>query len=213
MFLTVFTQGTNAAGADASRIQNAQRAIVFRSAFLWVERAISGATQGAIGWQRKSRARKAPSKRAFRPLRRAIGHGGSGLTAGCVLVGGHWLAHGSWRNRVGWSEFGRAHNRRSKMLADLQMQVPEPLSQELETFLSPSRMRDPTVGILLAVFIRKHGLKRPPMQVEIQHIFGAEGRRGERRDKEFVHTLPSLLAHRGGLSRSGTRRHDQPHHR
>jgi hypothetical protein len=41
-------------------------------------------------------------------------------------------------------------------------------------------MRDPTVGVLLGVFIGQHGLKGPTMQIHIQHIFGCESRRGQR---------------------------------
>jgi hypothetical protein len=47
MFLTLLTQGTNAAEANATRVQHAQRAIVFRSAFLRVERPGSLAAQGS----------------------------------------------------------------------------------------------------------------------------------------------------------------------
>jgi len=61
------------------------------------------------------------------------------------------------------------------MLAEFYPQVPEPLSQDLEAFLSPGRMRDPTVSILFAIFIRQDGLKGTAMQIQIQDIFGAEG--------------------------------------
>lgn len=53
MFLTLLPQGASAAIANASSIQDAQRAIMFKWAFLRVERAISGAAQRSIGLQRK----------------------------------------------------------------------------------------------------------------------------------------------------------------
>jgi hypothetical protein len=49
------------------------------------------------------------------------------------------------------------------MVAEFQPQIPEPLSQDLETFLSPGGARDPTIGILLAVFIREDGLEGAAM--------------------------------------------------
>ncbi len=95
-------------------------------------------------------------------------------------------------------EGGGAHGRRSQVLAEFQAQIPDPLGQDLETFLSTGGMRNPTVSILLGVFIGQHGFKGAAMQIELQHIFGAEGGQGQRRDEEFVDHLPSLLAHRGG---------------
>jgi hypothetical protein len=62
-------------------------------------------------------------------------------------------------------------------------------------------MRDPSVGILLSVFISQDRLKRAAMQIQIQHIFGGEGRSGQGRDEKFVDGLRPLLAHQGRSSR------------
>jgi len=66
------------------------------------------------------------------------------------------------------------------MLAEFQPEIPEPLRQDLKAFLSPGRVRDPTIGVLLLVFIGEDRLKRATMQVQIEHIFGTE-RRGRQR--------------------------------
>src|SRR5579875_343150 len=71
MFLTLLSQGAGPTIPNATSIQDAQRAIVFGSALLCVERAVSGAAQGTVGLQGKSGARKPSSKGAFGPLRRA----------------------------------------------------------------------------------------------------------------------------------------------
>jgi hypothetical protein len=157
MFLTLLAQWAGTAIPDAPSIQDAQRAIVFWSAFLRVERAISGTTQGSIGLQRKSRARKTAGKGTFGPLRRAIHDSGRR------------------RNHMGRSKDGGAHGRRSEVLAQGEAQIPEPLRQDLKELLPTGRVRDPAVGVLLDVFIREDGLKGATMQIEIEHIFGAEG--------------------------------------
>jgi len=82
MFLTLLAQGTNTAEANAACIQDAQRAIVFGSALLRVKGMISGTAQGAVGLQRKRRARKTAGKRAFGPLWRTIDDRRGWLAAG-----------------------------------------------------------------------------------------------------------------------------------
>jgi hypothetical protein len=64
------------------------------------------------------------------------------------------------------------------MLAEFQTQVPEPLRQDLEEFLSAGRMGDPTIGVLFSIFISQYRLKGATMQIQIQHIFGSKSGSG-----------------------------------
>ena len=87
-FLTVGTQLAGAAIADAGCIQQPIRAIVLRSALLWVEGVIGGTAQGSVGLEGKRGSWKSPGKRRARPLRWSIHHGW------------RWLADRRWRPRV-----------------------------------------------------------------------------------------------------------------
>lgn len=165
MFVTQLPERTRAAGANATRRHDAHRSIMFGPALVRGERAISGAAQGAIGLQRKSGARKPSSERACSPLRRTRSY----------RPGSGWLTGSDWQNRVSWSTCSRAHHGEGQVLAEFQSQVPKPLSQDLNACLSPGRVSDPTVGILLSVFISQDGFQCTAMQGEIQHIVGAEG--------------------------------------
>ena len=162
MLLTLLPKRATAAKANTTSIQHAQRAIVFGSALLRIERLGSLAAQGAVGLLRKSGARKPAGKRAFGPLRRTIDHRSG------------WFTGSGWRNCVGRGKYGGAHDGGSQVLTKFQAQVPEPLGQDLEAFLSPGRVRDPAVGVLFVIFIREDGLKGPTMQIQIQNICGAE---------------------------------------
>ena len=118
---------------------------MFGSALLRVKRVGSRATQGAVGLQGESRARKPTGKRAFGPLWGAIDHRRG------------WLAGRDWRNHVSRSTFGGVHKCGSQVLAKFQPEVPEPLGQDLEAFLSPGGARDPAVSVLFGIFIREDG--------------------------------------------------------
>jgi len=76
-------------------------------------------------------------------------------------------------------EFRGTDRYRSQVLAQFQTQVPKPLSEDLKKLLSTSGMRHPAIGILLTIFIGEHRLKGAAMQIQIQHIFGTEGRKGQ----------------------------------
>lgn len=104
-FLTLGTQGASATSADASSIQQTERAIALRPSFLWVERMIGATEQGSIELKGKSRSWKATSKRSACPLRRAIPHRRNRLGGG---------------NRLGLQsrgEFGCAHGRGREVLS------------------------------------------------------------------------------------------------
>ncbi|SRR5579883_1039713 len=89
--LTLSAQGTGAAMADASGIQDAKGAIALRSALLWIERTISGATQRSIRLQGKSGTGKATGKGRTSPLGRAILNLRRGFASGDRLDERLWL--------------------------------------------------------------------------------------------------------------------------
>jgi hypothetical protein len=94
-------------------------------------------------------------------------------------------------------------------LTEFQTKVPEPLSQDLKAFLSPGSARDPTIGILLLIFIREDGFKGAAMQIQIEHVFGTECRSRQGRDEQFVDHPRPPLTHRGSVSGGGTGSHQQ----
>jgi hypothetical protein len=47
-------------------------------------------------------------------------------------------------------------------------------------------MRDPTVGVLLLVFVRKCGLERPSVQVQFDDVSGSKCCLGQGSEEEFV---------------------------
>jgi hypothetical protein len=81
------------------------------------------------------------------------------------------------------------------VLAEFQPEIPEPVRQDLKACLSPRRVRDPALGVLLVVLLGEDRLTRATMQGEVQDIVGAESRGRKRRDESFVDDLPSLVAH------------------
>ena len=163
-FLTLGSQATAAAIADASGIQQTVRAITLGSAFLWVERMIGGTEQASIGLKRKSRPWKAGSPRRACPLSRAIQHSRS------LLGDGSLLDRGSLRGLENWGEFGCLHGSRREVLSEFQTKIPHPLAENLPEFLPASGMRTPAVRLLLGVFIGQNDFKGPSMQIQIQHI-------------------------------------------
>src|SRR5262245_38887516 len=81
---------------------------------------------------------------------------------------------------TGGSKFGRAQFGWRECLSQLQAKVPDPLGEDLGKLLTPRRMRIPAVGLLLVVFIGQHGLKRPTMQIQIEHVRGCKPWGGKR---------------------------------
>lgn len=176
--MTLGTQGASATSADASSIQQTERAIALRPSFLWVERMIGATEQGSIELKGKSRSWKATSKRSACPLRRAIPHSRNRLGGG---------------NRLGLQsrgEFACAHGRGREVLSAFQAKIPQPLREDLPELLSASGMRTPAVRVLLGVFVGKNGFKGPSMQIQVQHIFRAARGEWQSGDKQFVdHSL------------------------
>lgn len=170
MFLTLLTERADPTRANTPSIQDAPRPLVFGATFLDVERAISGTAQGSSGVQRKGRAREPSGKGPFCPLWRTIHHGGSRFADRGRFAGRGRQTGGSWR------AFSGAHSCWSQALAQFQTNIPQPLSEDRNKLLPTGGMRDPTVGILLAVFIRQRRLERSTMQRPIEDIFGTESR-------------------------------------
>lgn len=50
-------------------------------------------------------------------------------------------------------KLGRAYRIRMEVMAQFESQIPDPLSDQLPTFLSPGRVAAPPVRVLLAVFV------------------------------------------------------------
>ncbi len=114
-YFPVSASGAGATKTDAPGIQDSQRAITFRSAFLGIEGMIGRTEQTAIGLQPKSRSWESSRKRLLCPLRRTI------------FV--------RWGRLAGWNrqhvksgrKFGRAHGSRSEMLAQFQRACSTPI--------------------------------------------------------------------------------------
>jgi hypothetical protein len=79
------------------------------------------------------------------------------------------------------------------MLTEFQAEVPYPLIHNLPELLPTRGVRAPTIRILLRVFIRQHGFKRPAMQIQVQHIFGRKSGSSQFRDEHFVDDAITLL--------------------
>src|SRR5260221_1589101 len=78
------------------------------------------------------------------------------------------------------------------LLAQFLAQIPYPLGKNLPGFLTTGRVGTPPIAVLLPILISQHGLEAAPMQVELDHIGGAEAERRQGREKQLVdHSLAS----------------------
>src|SRR5712691_7297251 len=78
------------------------------------------------------------------------------------------------------------------LLAQFLAQIPYPWGKNLPGFLTTGRVGTPPIAVLLEVFISQHGLEAAPMQVELDHIGGAEAECRQGREKQLVdHSLAS----------------------
>jgi hypothetical protein len=55
-------------------------------------------------------------------------------------------------------------------MAQFKTHVPHPLRQDLPKFLSTGCLRDPTVRVLLLIFIGKNGLECSSVEIEVNDI-------------------------------------------
>jgi hypothetical protein len=111
-----------------------------------------------------------------------------------------WLGNHRRIADLGWGELGRAEIGRGETLPQFQTEVPHPLIHDLPEFLPIGGMGTPSVGILLPIFIGQDGLKRSPVEVEVEHIRGGKRGRGKSADKQFIDhaiTLDADLGRRG----------------
>src|SRR5258708_37277334 len=79
------------------------------------------------------------------------------------------------------------------LLAQFLAQIPYPLGKNLPGFLTTGRVGTPPIAVLLPILISQHGLEAAPMQVELDHIGGAEAERRQGREKQLVDN--SLASH------------------
>jgi hypothetical protein len=181
--------------ADACSIQDPQGAITLGTPFLGIKRVVRRATQGPIRLRSKRRTGKAMGKGGTCELRRAIGNRRRGRLRCFRLVGRGSFDFES-RGKLGRAQFGWR-----ELLPQFKSKVPNPLSKDLGKLLTAGGMRVPSVGFLLVIFIGKHCLKRPAMQVEVKHIRSGKCQGGKCTDKQFVDRAVPLDAdcwRRGG---------------
>jgi hypothetical protein len=162
--LTLLTQRTRAAVANAGRIQHAQATIGFSTPLLGMKRLSCGTTQRSVGLERKVLTRKAPRFPGAGCGRRAIPRCGS---AG----GGSLLA----RLRDGGSKLGRAHRSRLDLSPHLQPQVPHPLAHDAPCLSAVSGVTTPPIRVNLLLFVKKLRFKGAAMQIQFDHLASGEG--------------------------------------
>ncbi len=146
-FLTLGTQGTGAAIAEASRIHETVGPIPLWSAFLRIERVVGGATQGPVRLKRKSGSWKATGKGGAGPLRGAIRHRRRRRLRGNRRDGG---SRGSLSCG---SKFGQAHRSGRQLLSQFEAQIPHPLTENLPELLPTRQMRNPAIRVLFLIFV------------------------------------------------------------
>src|SRR5205807_530734 len=84
-----------------------------------------------------------------------------------------------------------------KTMPQFQTQVRHPLTDHLPELLSAGRLRDPTIGILLLVLIRKNRLKGSAMQVESNHVGRGKSDWRQSREEEWRNTTASRVTPMG----------------
>jgi len=74
-------------------------------------------------------------------------------------------------------------------------------------------MGNPTIRVLLKIFIGEHGLKGPSVQVQIKHISGSEGSLRHGREELLIHG--PITHYANGRRRGGSwmGRQDHPNNR
>jgi hypothetical protein len=91
-----------------------------------------------------------------------------------------------------------------KLMAQVEAQIPHPLTDPLPALLPGSRMTTPTVGVLFQIFIGEHRFKSAPMQIQRHHISSRESSLWQRCKEQFVDESLTRGAHRT-LCRSRSR--------
>ena len=194
--LTLLTQRTRAAVANASRIHHAQAAVGFSTPLLGMKRLSCGTTERSVGLERKVLTRKAPRFPGGGRGRRAIPRCGSG-------GGGSLLA----RLRDGGSKLSRAHRSRLYLMPQLQAQVPHPLAHDTPGLLTVSGVTTPPIGVDLLIFVRKLRFKGAAMQIQFDNVGSGEGLLGQIGEEQLVDHPCPCDAHRTLLGACWMGRH------
>ncbi len=81
-----------------------------------------------------------------------------------------WFNHLSRLSHLSWGKFHQTHGERREVLPEFSTKIPHPWRDDLPAVLTAGRARDPTVWLLLLIFVRQDGLERPAMQIHMEHI-------------------------------------------
>jgi hypothetical protein len=74
--------------------------------------------------------------------------------------------------------------------AELEPEIPDPLSENLPELLPTGVVRTPAIGVLFPIFIRQDRLERAALMIQGDDILRQESPRGQRGQKQFVDVLP-----------------------
>jgi hypothetical protein len=91
-----------------------------------------------------------------------------------------------------------------KLLAQLEAQIPHPLTDQLPALLPGRGVTTPAVGVLFQICIGEHCFKSAPMQIQPHHISRRESCLGQSGKEQFVDQSFTRGAHRT-LCRSRSR--------
>jgi hypothetical protein len=132
----------------------------------------------------------------------------------CRDVGGFWFLH-RCRDIGGFERLRKGretHRCGFEVLPKIQTDIPDPLIENLPTFLTTRGTRAPAIRVLLYVLIPKSGLKGTAMQIQIQHISSSEGGLWCGGEKEFIDRSRTQNPNgRFGSGGGRMRCHDQAH--
>jgi hypothetical protein len=81
------------------------------------------------------------------------------------LLSLNWLLSLNRLLNQGIAQFCQTHGGSRQVLPELQAKVPDPLREDLPKLLPTGSMGNPTIRVLLNIFIGEHGLKGPSVQV------------------------------------------------
>jgi hypothetical protein len=154
MPLALLAQWAVATVADSRTVEHAQTAIRFAALLSGTQRFALWTQQHAVGLEREVLPGEAP-----RLPRQSDGRWAVALLRG-------WVRPSPGCARNGGSKLGGAQRLRGELMPQFEPEVPGPLCHHLPALLSPGRVRAPTVGIDLLIFIRECRLKGSTMQIQ-----------------------------------------------
>lgn len=98
-----------------------------------------------------------------------------------------------WKSR---SKLGRAQLRGFEGMPQFEAEIPDPLCHHLPGFLPAGRVRTPTIGVLLSVFVCQYRLKGTTMQIQFDNIDSSKCLLGQVGEEELVDNARTRDAHR-----------------